>query len=239
MVIIAGSYYDEDHFSRVVVIGGTWPPEQGYKIHPSRYEASPRAGLGMREGKYFLVMETKYGRFAVITCVDLLSDEVQYSIRQLATRGDIDLLININLNPAAWEFLIETNSLVRRHPIFASVTNSARLPGQLSPADHCGTKDKPIDNGRCFGHSSVFADLRQQAGDSPNNVQAVVGDLPADFVDGGALPLAYDHLAGDVGAFKEGLLIYELNLRMTREPLNTNAPDQGYPTIRAIRVSPL
>jgi hypothetical protein len=63
--------------------------------------------------------------------------------------------------------------------------------------------------------------------------------LPRSFVEGAgpnqrrALP--YDNLAASLNAFDEGVLIYELNLRLNREPLNTNAPDQGYPPIRGIK----
>lgn len=234
MVIVAGSYYDEDRYSRVVVIGPDWM-EEGYKMRPSRFEVSPRAGFGMREGKHVLVVNTKYGRIATITCVDFISDDVQHLLRNLATRGSIDFVVNINWNPSAWEFLIEANSLVRRHPVFASVTNTVRV----QPPKGCSAAGQNHDTGSCFGHTAVLADLRSQTSDAPNNIQAVARQLPPELLTEDKPSLPYDHLVGDVGAFQEGLLTYELNLRMTREPATTNAPDQGYPTIRDIHVVPL
>ncbi|HYX48632.1 MAG TPA: hypothetical protein VE843_02730, partial [Ktedonobacteraceae bacterium] len=115
MIIIAGSYYDEQRYNRLVIVGENWS-ETGFKIRPSRFEVSPIAGEGMMPGESLLVLKTVYGTFAIITCVDLISDDVQYLIRQLATRSEIDVLINVNWNPAAWEFLVEANSIVRRHP---------------------------------------------------------------------------------------------------------------------------
>jgi predicted amidohydrolase len=231
MVIIAGSYYDNDRYSRSVVIGRGWI-EEGYKVRPSRFEASPRAGMGMREGKHVLLVRTRYGRFAVVVCVDLISDEVQYALRELATRGELDVIVNVNYNPAAWEFLIEANSFVRRHPVFASITNVTAAP----EGTHCMENGKPHDDGVCFGHTAVFADAHTDAGEFPNNVQTMARQLPADFLSGGKPALPFDHLVGDVGAFREGLLVYELNLRLNREPATANAPDQGYPTIRDVHV---
>jgi hypothetical protein len=34
---------------------------------------------------------------------------------------------------------------------------------------------------------------------------------------------------------KEGALMYDLNLRLIRTPAETNAPDQGYPTVRNVK----
>lgn len=112
MIIIAGTYYDAQRFGRLAVISGEGM-EAGYKLRPSRFEASPRFGLGMAPGKSLLVLHTPYGRLAVVTCVDLISDAVQYTLRSLATRGEIDVIININYNPAAWEFLVEANGIAR------------------------------------------------------------------------------------------------------------------------------
>jgi hypothetical protein len=62
--------------------------------------------------------------------------------------------------------------------IFASITNhvvvSARPEG-------CAASD----NGYCLGHSAVFADLRTGPTDAPNNVQAVVPDLPVELLTNG------------------------------------------------------
>jgi hypothetical protein len=50
---------------------------------------------------------------------------------------------------------------------------------------------------------------------------------------------AYEMLIAHIPPGKEGVLIYDLNLRLIRTPSETNAPDQGYPTIRNIRTIPI
>ena len=102
MIVVAGSYYDADRHSRLAVVGPGWM-ESGYKVRPSRFEVSPLANEGMKPGSEILALLTDYGNYAVITCVDLISDEVQFLVRSMATRGELDVLININHNPAAWE----------------------------------------------------------------------------------------------------------------------------------------
>jgi hypothetical protein len=236
MIIVAGSFYDADRYSRLLVIGPGWT-EVGYKVRPSRFEVSPLAGEGMKPGNEILALKTNYGTFLLITCVDLISDEVQFLVRSLATRGELDVLININHNPATWEFLIEANSIVRRHPLFASITNVYTPSG-----GRCVESDLPKDNGYCYGHSAVFASLRTKASELPNSSQRILDMLPDPIVarasDGAAVArkIPYSNVAADVGAFREALLIYELNMRLKQVPRTTNAPDQGYPPIRGIDI---
>jgi predicted amidohydrolase len=97
MIIVAGSFYDADRYSRLLVIGPDWT-EAGYKVRPSRFEVSPLADDGMKPGNEILALKTNYGTLLVITCVDLISDEVQFLVRSMATRGQLDVLININHN---------------------------------------------------------------------------------------------------------------------------------------------
>ncbi|MCP4550354.1 MAG: hypothetical protein GY835_28170 [bacterium] len=240
MIVVAGSFYDADRYSRLVVVGPGWT-EFGYKVRPSRFEVSPLANEGMRPGPEILALQTDYGNLVVITCVDLISDEVQFLVRSMATRGELDVLININHNPAAWEFLIEANGIVRRHPLFASITNV-----YVPAGGRCLRNDQPHDNGYCYGHSAVFASLRTRASERPNSSQRILDVLPellpdpvvARGADGKPIArrLPYSNVAASLGAFREALLVYELNMRLKRVPGATNAPDQGYPPIRGIKV---
>jgi predicted amidohydrolase len=234
MIVVAGSFYDDDRHNRLVLVGPDWI-EAGDKIRQSRFEVSPAAGKGMQAGSELLVLRTDYGNFAVFTCVDLISDEVQFEARRLATAGEIDVMININHNPAAWEFLIEANSIVRRHPVFVTITNATVSEDQMKKAPYdvrCWSRTKAPnvvqnDSGYCYGHSAVFASL-------PSEVSSDI-EVPRQFqAADGQRELAYDQLVGDLGSFREGLLVYELNMWMNRVPANTNAPDQGYPPIRNI-----
>jgi predicted amidohydrolase len=232
MVIVAGSYYDSQRFSRLVVIGPDWY-EEGYKVHPSRYEASPRYGLGMRPGVELLLLDTPYGRILPLTCVDLISDAIQYQARSLANRGQLDVLVNLNYNPAGWEFLVEANSIARRHPVFVTLTNIAAWPSTKETCRKTG------DSGFCGGNTALFGSIRSETKDCPNCIQTLMPKIPSSFVSGGKRSVPYDTLVAVIPPLQEALLVYELNLRLLREPLNTNAPDQGYPTIRNVRSLPL
>jgi len=67
-----------------------------------------------------------------------------------------------------------------------------------------------------------------------------VSDLiEAPFKSGKVRSLPYDTLVAVVPPWNEAMLVYDLNLRLTREPATTNAPDQGYPTVRNVRRVPL
>jgi len=237
MLIIAGSFYDVQRFSRLAVITGKGL-ELGYKLRPSRFEASPRFGLGMTPGESLLVLHTPYGRLAVITCVDLISDAVQYTLRNLATRNEIDAIININYNPAAWEFLVEANGIARRHPVFVSITNVA---GELSEKERCFPNGQPKDDGLCYGNSALFGSIRTRDKDCPNcfkTIEEFVGDQ-FKVMPNGPRSIPYDTMLANIPIFEEAMLVYELNLRMKQEPAATNAPDQGYPTVRGLRRVPL
>jgi predicted amidohydrolase len=234
MVFIAGSFYDRNRYSRLPVIGPGWE-EYGYKIKPSRFEASPRYGLGMKEGKELLLLDTVFGKIIPLTCVDLISDAAQYSVRNLSTRGQVDVIANLNFNPAAWEFLIEGNSISRRHPVIVSITNISGSPDPKIKTE-CQQKG---DNGYCFGNSALFASLRGRDTDCPNCAKAVIDLVEPVFKTGDVRSLPYDTLVAVVPPFQEGVLIYDVNLRLLREPAATNAPDQGYPVVRNVRCVPL
>jgi hypothetical protein len=234
MVFIAGSFYDRNRYSRLPVIGPGWE-EYGYKIKPSRFEASPRYGLGMKEGKELLLLDTVFGKIIPLTCVDLISDAAQYSVRNLSTRGQVDVIANLNFNPAAWEFLIEGNSISRRHPVIVSITNISGSPDPKIKTE-CQQKG---DDGYCFGNSALFASLRGRDTDCPNCAKAVTDLVESVFKTGDVRSLPYDTLVAVVPPFQEGVLIYDVNLRLLREPAATNAPDQGYPVVRNVRRVPL
>jgi predicted amidohydrolase len=233
ILIIAGSFYDADRYGRLPVIG----PEgevYGYKMRPSRFEASPRYGFGMKEGRNLLLLDTVFGRIVPIACSDLLSDSVQYAVRNLATRGQVDVIVNVNFNPASWEFLIEGNSIARRHPVVITITN---VSGSSNPAMKAACRKR--DSGYCFGNTALFASLRGKESDCPNCEKAVADLVEPAFKDNGVRMLPYDTLVATVPPFQEGMLIYDVNLRLLREPAATNAPDQGYPVVRNVRRIPL
>jgi hypothetical protein len=234
MIIFAGSYYDSYRQSRLPIIGPDWE-ETGYKLRPSRFESSPRHGRGMQPGNEVILLHTQFGRIIPITCVDLISDAIQYEIRNLATRNQVDVIVNLNYNPAAWEFLIEANSITRRHPIFVTITNIAGEADQ-EKSEECR---KTGDNGYCFGNTALFADLRSKDSDCPNCSKMVSDLIEPAFKTGDTRSIPYNSLVAVIPVAQEAMLVYDLNLRLNREPFATNAPDQGYPVVRNVRRVPL
>ena len=232
MLIIAGSWYAADRTHRYLVIGPGWV-EQGYKLNPSFFEVSPVAGKGMQRGRDLLVLQTDWGTLCVVVCVDLISDGVQYAVRSRAAQGALDMLHVISYNPAACEFLLEANSIARRHPLFVSVTNA------LDPDEG--------DNPCAYGHTAVFADFRraEPGTPTPNTAQDAIAGLPAVVLEPPAdqrplqRRLAFSHLMADLGTQDEAILIYDLNPRLRQLPLVVNAPDQGYPPVKNVTVVPL
>ena len=241
LFIVLGSYYDENRQSRILVITskGIY---RSFKIRPTRFEASPVKGKGMVNGDTLLVFQTKYGDILPITCVDLISDDVQYITRYLANDKIIEVLVNINWNPATWEFMREASALVNRHPIFASITNNI-----VDSTKVRGWKKRPYTS-YCefsgygeYGYSSLFGSMRNdqrskllpQLSDCFKKIDASSKDKNPPL-----LP-SYQNLISTVEPGVEAMMTYELNLRVTRLPKVTQAPDQGYPTIRNIEIIPL
>jgi predicted amidohydrolase len=245
MLIIGGSFYDDARKSRIAYFGPNWT-ELGYKIRPSRFEVSPIAGHGMVEGDSIVLIQTEFGNIAAITCVDLISDDVQASVRRLIDERRLDVLVNINYNPASWEFLIEANSLARRHPVFVSITNAVP-PASGYAAATCKPASNE-DDGYCYGHSAIFSSLNANYGaDDIGSDLVPDAFLISSKTPPGAQPvrkpirkqLAYSYLVADTGTFRERALIYELNMELPRLAADTTAPDQGYPTIRNVKIRDL
>ncbi|MGL4518977.1 MAG: hypothetical protein ACRCUJ_04495 [Phocaeicola sp.] len=219
-IIIAGTYYDEVRYCKNLTILPT-ATHHSYKLRPSIFEASPLSGQGMTPSDTLHVFRTKYGNLLTLVCVDLISDDLNYMARNLSNRGMIDMLININFNPKSQEFMREASSMSLRHPLFVSLTN-------VSLFQSGGTYD-----GDEFGNSSLFGSIHQES-----HGLKIRSTLP-DFYktpDGTMLQPAYKNMLALVPPEVEGVLIYDLNLRMIRTPMENNAPDQGYPTVRNIEV---
>jgi hypothetical protein len=226
MIIICGSFYNSEKKNSSVIITPNGELN-GDKIRPSRIETNPLNGYGMKTGEKVAYLRTKYGNIIIVTCADLISDDVQYIIRRMSNLGILDVCININYNPASWEFMREASSIVKRHPLFFTITNSD------SP------KDTVNDDGYSYGNTSIFASIHKE------NAEYIVPNQPSPFsicenLDGSNEKRckrhpAYEMLIANIPPGNEGVLIYDLNLRLIRTPNETNAPDQGYPTIRNVQ----
>lgn len=222
-IIIAGTYFNEKRYSKNITIlpSGTY---ESYKIRPSIYEVSTQMGKGMEGGDTLFVFRTKYGNFLPLMCVDLISDDANFVARSLSNKGMIDMLININYNPKSQEFMREASAICVRHPIFVSVTN-------ITLFQKGGTYD-----GDEFGNTSLFGSINNH-----RLGKQILKNIP-DFYktpDKKEILPPYKSMLGIVPPEMEGALIYDLNLRVVRTPRENNAPDQGYPTVKNIKVVPI
>jgi len=220
-IVVCGTYYDAARHAKVLVV----TPEQvatADKVRPSRFEVSPLAERGMARGHEVAYLRTKFGNLLVIVCADLISDDVQFVLRSMANRGLLDAVVVVAANPATKEFVIEANSVVRRHPLAAVIANTSHSP-------------MPNDEGKFtpWGDSCLLASLRK------DERAAVMPDIPPAFLLNPAakeLHPAYNMLVRDVMPGDQRLLLFELNLRLARTPADTNAPDQGYPCVRDVSI---
>lgn len=222
-VIIAGTYFNSERYSKNIVVLPDKTVET-YKIRPSIFEVNPEMGKGMTGGDTLFVFRTKYGNFLPLVCVDLISDDANFVARSLSNRGLIDMLININYNPKSQEFMREASAITVRHPLFVSVTN-------ITLNQKGGTYD-----GDEYGNTSLFGSINND-----RLRRQLLKNIP-DFYktpDKKAVLPAYKSLLGIIPPEGEGALIYDLNLRVVRTPRENNAPDQGYPTVKNIITIPI
>ncbi len=220
MIIIAGSFYNDYRENTVPIILPTGI-YYSYKIKQSKFEVSPIAGEGMVRGDTLTVITSKYGKILPIVCVDLISDEIQFVARYLSNKNIINILVNINYNPASQEFMREMSAVVKRHELFGIIANVAHPLEDIEM--NC------IDT--CYGNSSVFATLYINQNKTTELISECFKDSQSD-----ELHQSYSTLISQIDPDIEGMLIIDLNLSTVRPPKRTNAPDQGYPTVRNLKI---
>ncbi len=219
-IIISGTFYDENRHGKNAVILPTGI-QYTYKTRPSIFEVSPLCGQGMISADELHVFRTKYGNFLVLVCVDLISDDANYTARYLSNKGFIDVLININYNPKSQEFMREASAMTTRHPLFATITNITKY------------QQRCTYDGDEFGNTALFGALNN---DSLR--EKLIKDIPDCYktADKKKLQPAYKNLIALINPEDEALLLYDINLRVIRPPKENNAPDQGYPTVKNIEI---
>lgn len=218
-IIIAGTYYDDERTCIAPVI---FPDTvyHSYKLRPSIFESSIYNNKGMRPSDTLCVYKTRYGNLIPLVCVDLISDDANYTVRRLSNRGMADILISICYNPASREFLREASSIITRHPIYAIIANSASGPGE----------ENKIRSDSEYGLSAIIGSLHpMQRGSVTSALPDILKDCYGEVHD------AYQNVIAVTEPRKEAALSYEINLSVMRVPMSTNAPDQGYPTIKNIQ----
>lgn len=231
MIIIAGTFYDDEGRCKnatILPIGTI----NTYKIRPSIFESSTLDGKGMPFSDTLHLFNTKFGNFLTLVCVDLISDDANYTVRDLSNKGQLDMLININFNPKSQEFMREASAMTVRHPLFVSLTNVCC---------HGEIKKYTWDDNE-YGNTSIFGSVRHSF------KEEITKSLPAFYCVSDSLEKngkkttfvqthpAYKSMLGIIDPGEEALLLYDINLRVTRTPQENNAPDQGYPTIKNIKI---
>lgn len=220
MIIIAGSFYNEYRENTVPIVTPNGI-DYSYKIKQSIFEVSPLYNEGMMRGDTLVVISSKYGKILPIVCVDLISDEIQFIARYLSNKNKINTLVNITYNPAAPEFMREMSAIVKRHRLFGIIANVTYPKNDEST--EC------IDNS--YGNSSVFATLFTQQ-------TKTVGLISKCFKDCGneSLLPSYSTLVSQLDPNIQGMIVVDLNLSTVCPPKRTNAPDQGYPTVKNLQI---
>ncbi|MCP4552114.1 MAG: hypothetical protein GY834_08780, partial [Bacteroidetes bacterium] len=151
MIIIAGTFYDnlgKCKNATVLPTGTIYT----YKIRPSIFESSTLGGNGMSFSDTLHLFNTKYGNFLTLVCVDLISDDANYKVRDLSNKGLLDILININFNPKSQEFMREASAIAARHPLFVSITNVINNKDAI---------DKFTWDKNEYGNTSIFGIVRR------------------------------------------------------------------------------
>ncbi len=231
MIIIAGTYYDDEGVCKNVTALPTGTVLT-YKLRPSIFESSALGGKGMSFSDTLHLFNTKYGNFLTLVCVDFISDDANYRVRELSNKGLLDILININFNPKSQEFMREASAISVRHPIFVCLTNVCCY-GEVKKF----TWDEDE-----FGNTSIFGSVQNEFKSEITNslppfycVSDTITENNKQIVNTKTHP-AYKSMLGLVNPGEEALLLYDINLRVIRAPEENNAPDQGYPTIKNIEV---
>ncbi|MCD4746259.1 MAG: hypothetical protein K8R58_08165 [Bacteroidales bacterium] len=231
MIIIAGTFYDDEGICKNVTVLPTGSVFT-YKLRPSIFESSTKGGNGMSFSDTLHLFNTKYGDFLTLVCVDLISDDANYKVRELSNKGLLDMLINISFNPKSQEFMREASAITVRHPLFVCLTNVCC---------HGEIKKFTWDDNE-YGNTSVFGSVRH------NFKNEITNSLPPFYCVSDTLMEnnkqkiitithpAYKSMLRLVNPGEEALLLYDINLRVIRAPEENNAPDQGYPTIKNIEV---
>jgi predicted amidohydrolase len=220
IIFIAGSFYNKNRENTVPIVLPTGV-DFSYKIKQSKFEVSPICDEGMVRGDTLVVISSKYGKILPIVCVDLISDEIQFIARYLSNKDKISILLNLTYNPASIEFMREMSSIVKRHQLFGGIINVAN-PDKLAK-DNCGENS--------YGNTSLFASLDIQQEKTLN----LISDCFKDCEKKNLQP-AYSTLISQINSDKEGIIIMDLNLSTVRPPKTTNAPDQGYPTLKELKI---
>jgi len=90
MIIIGGSYYDEDYnVCPILQMGHTSIPPYR-KVFPSPFEDPEKLERGMKSGNILYIFQTKCGKFSVLTCIDY----TRLIYRILDEDENVDFIIN-------------------------------------------------------------------------------------------------------------------------------------------------
>lgn len=127
MIIVGGSYYDDGYnLCPIIIDGGCVDPP--YKKHqPSPFEDPQTTGRGMRSGNVLYILQTKLGRFSVLTCIDYTAQS--YRLCRYDNKG-LDFIINPCYDPNIHRFQHRCNSDCEDYDINVIQVNRAPQGGK-------------------------------------------------------------------------------------------------------------
>ncbi|KAK8803454.1 hypothetical protein WA158_001148 [Blastocystis sp. Blastoise] len=197
MMILPGTMYDSDRYARFPVFGNGWTLN-GYKFGSSFYENELYTETGVKSGNRLSVLETDFGRFLVVIGIDLLSDRVQYSARRMNDNGLIDGILVILNTPHSLEFLMESNSMVRRHNLYVIVINALQHSIEV------------IENKKTWGYSSIICQTFNNELEDFISIKlpsSLVTSYNHDNIVYYKRHIAFDNVISSIEDKKEGLLL--------------------------------
>ena len=124
MIIIGGSFYDNNFNICPVIIGGE--PNYVYKIHPSPYlESEIAPGKGMRQGKDLKIFGTYDGKFkfGVLICLDYLEESNRLFQYQYKGKKGVNFIFNPSFNSDPERFQRRANSDCENYHVDVIQTN--------------------------------------------------------------------------------------------------------------------
>ncbi len=131
MVVVAGSYYESAANICPILIDG-----QSYlvqKVNPSPdTEGVVAKGRGMVRGTRIWVYQTKYGRFAVLLCLDFIRESARLGYFEPLKENGVDFIVNPCYNSDTANFHQQANQTCQTPPGFPYVlqVNATEVNGK-------------------------------------------------------------------------------------------------------------
>jgi tetratricopeptide (TPR) repeat protein len=185
MIIIAGSFYDQNFNKCPVIVNGEEYPV--YKINPSPYlETEIARGKGMKSGKDIKIFGTKDRKFTfgVLICLDYLAESYRlYNYESNNVEG-VNFIFNPSFNPDPERFQRRADTDCENYHVDIVQTNVSKYGGTcIVGVEHKDVIKRLIDEGyrqndgtkyklcESFDEMMIIADLKLTGVEVPTHVK--------------------------------------------------------------------